>query len=246
MPRLARSTDAASQSLRLATLNMLRGGGARVRPAEVLRDTRADLLLLQEAAGFDGLNAPAVWRPLHRRVWGSAIVAAHGSLDAVAVPGFDGWVAAARWHRPNLPSITVVSVHAPHRRGGYARVMLEIIDAVGRCLDAGPGSELIVGGDFNICASRRSHRGGPPSAREIDVRMQLEKQFGLVSCWDAAHPRRLPAQTLRWTGNPRTTYHCDGLFIPAHWLPALRSCTVRDSAKWRLRSDHNPVIATFD
>lgn len=231
--------------LRVATFNMLKGGGTRVRPAQVLRDTRADLLLLQEAAGFGRLRSPAVWTRVENRPWGSAIVAARGRLEPLPVPAFEGWVVAARWHRPEGHPVDVVSVHAPYRSGGYVGAMFGIVDALAAALGAQPGHPLIVGGDFNVCVSARSHDGSTPGPRTRRLHEQLREQLGLVSCWDAANPARIPAQTLRWTGNPVTAYHCDGLFVPSQWCPALRRCVVRQDDRWRVRSDHNPVIATF-
>jgi hypothetical protein len=40
-------------------------------------------------------------------------------------------------------------------------------------------------------------------------------------------------------------YHCDGLFVPRGWSAGLQRCVVLSSQRWRERSDHNPVVATF-
>jgi hypothetical protein len=77
------------------------------------------------------------------------------------------------------------------------------------------------------------------------VQLRLREEFGLVNVWDFLHPRMQPVQTLRWTGDPRVPYHCDGLFVPQSWCTALQSCVVLSSQRWRERSDHNPVVATF-
>ena len=103
----------------------------------------------------------------------------------------------------------------------------------------------MVGGDFNIGISARSHSGAPARAPDQAVQLRLRDEFGLVNAWDALHPRMLPAQTLRWTGNPDVPYHCDGLFVPQRWATALRRCVVLRSARWCARSDHNPVVATL-
>ena len=106
-------------------------------------------------------------------------------------------------------------------------------------------TDIIVGGDFNICISARSHGGGSVRARERAVQLRLRDEFGLINVWDALHPRKRPVQTLRWTGDPTVPYHCDGLFVPQRWSATLRSCVVLSSQRWRVRSDHNPVVATF-
>jgi endonuclease/exonuclease/phosphatase family metal-dependent hydrolase len=235
----------AMDAWRLATLNMLKGGGRRVAPDEVLRDTRADLLLLQEAAGFSAASNQLVWQPVHSRDWGSAIRVAHGRLAPIAVPGFDGWVAGAQWLAPRFDGLGVFSVHAPHGTGGYCGRMHHILDAIAVASRHASLRDIVVGGDFNICVSARSHSGAPVRVRDHAVQSRLRDEFGLVNAWDALHPRMRPAQTLRWTGNPAVPYHCDGLFVPQRWAGALRRCVVLNSARWCARSDHNPVVATL-
>ena len=230
---------------RLATLNMLKGGGRRVAPDQVLRDTHADLLLLQEAAGFASATNQRVWQRVSARGWGSAIQVAQGSLVSIAGNGFEGWVAGARWHGALGNGVGVFSVHAPYGVGGYCGRMHHILDAIAVAAHAAGASEIVIGGDFNICISPRSHDGGPVGARQRAVQLRLRDQFGLINAWHALHPRRLPVQTLRWTGDPTVPYHCDGLFVPQRWSTSLRSCVVLVSQRWCERSDHNPVVATF-
>jgi endonuclease/exonuclease/phosphatase family metal-dependent hydrolase len=230
---------------RVATLNMLKGGGRRVLPDQVLRETRADLLLLQEAAGFAATLPRCVWQPVRSRPWGSAIQVAHGALEPIAVSGFAGWVAGARWDAEAAAGIGVFSVHVPHGEGGYAGCMNDILGAIGRAAHRAGVREVLIGGDFNICISARHHSGAPVRAREHALQTRLHDEFGLVNAWDWLHPRRQPAQTLRWSGDASVPYHCDGLFVPRMWAASLRSCVVLNSPRWRARSDHNPVVATF-
>jgi len=186
---------------------MLKGGGRRVVPEQVLRDTRADLLLLQEAAGFTGVASARVWQPVLARGWGSGIQVARGSLQPIGVNGFEGWVAGARWHGPPGTDVGVFSVHAPHGDGGYCGRMHRILDAIADAARAAGTSEIIVGGDFNICISARSREGGAVRARERAVQLRLRDELGLINVWDALHPRRQPLQTLRWTGDTTVPYH---------------------------------------
>jgi endonuclease/exonuclease/phosphatase family metal-dependent hydrolase len=211
----------------------------------VLRDTRADLLLLQEAAGFAGAAHQRVWQPVQARAWGSAIQVARGRLTPIIVRGFEGWVVGALWHGPSGDAVAVFSVHAPHGEGGYCGRMHRILDAIGAAARVAATPQIVVGGDFNICISPRHHGGEPVGARQRAVQVRLHDEFGLINAWDTLHPRSVPVQTLRWTGNPTVPYHCDGLFVPRGWLARLRSCVVLNSARWCARSDHNPVVATF-
>ena len=69
----------------------------------------------------------------------------------------------------------------------------------------------------------------------------------LVACWQAAHPGEPLGRTLRWRHRADSLpYHCDGLFVPVGWLPALRDCTILTGGPWDIASDHHPVVATFD
>jgi endonuclease/exonuclease/phosphatase family metal-dependent hydrolase len=234
---------------RLATLNMLKGGGRRIAPEQALRDTRADLLLLQEAAGFSECASRHVWQRVRARPWGSAVLVARGRLEPIAVAGFEGWVVGAHWgalqRGGSGDGIGVFSVHAPHGEGGYSRRMHHILDAIARACRAMGLREVVIGGDFNICVNPRSHTGEPVRARDRAVQQRLHDEFDLINVWDSMHPRMQPVQTLRWSGNAGVPYHCDGLFVPRDWSAALRRCVVLSSQRWRERSDHNPVVATF-
>jgi hypothetical protein len=74
---------------------------------------------------------------------------------------------------------------------------------------------------------------------------RLADEFRLMPCWQAMHPGKPLAQTLRWVGARATPYHCDGIFAPLSWRPKLVSCEVIAGPKWRRLSDHNPVLAEF-
>ena len=51
---------------------------------------------------------------------------------------------------------------------------------------------------------------------------------------------------MRWMRRPDSLpYHCDSIFIPAGWAPALQDCAVLEEDEWSVVSDHNPVVATL-
>jgi endonuclease/exonuclease/phosphatase family metal-dependent hydrolase len=122
--------------------------------------------------------------------------------------------------------------------------MHEILDRIARLKGS---AELILGGDFNVVvgyrpatdrlAFRRSRR---------DLLDRFGGEFDMVSCWQTANPGRPLAQTLRWSANPTTPYHCDGIFVPRAWLSRLMSCRVVRGSRWTQLSDHNPVFAELD
>jgi hypothetical protein len=59
------------------------------------------------------------------------------------------------------------------------------------------------------------------------------------------HPGSPLAQTLRWSGNRSTPYHCDGIFAPRALRDRLLKCEVLAGPPWERLSDHNPVLAEF-
>jgi len=107
-------------------------------------------------------------------------------------------------------------------------------------------ADLIIGGDFNFISL--GHRKAGEQLETTAAEQEALTHFGdlgLVSCWEAAHPGRSLAQTLRWSGDKApgksTPYHCDGIFVPASWQPGI-ICEVLTSACFEV-SDHYPVAA---
>lgn len=219
-----------------------------------------DLLLLQESSAPDRYAVPDcggswLWRRTATTRFGSAIWVRRGSLEPVAVPGFEGWLTAAIVTGLASPAgagaeLFVVSLHAPQGPGGYVRTVDRMLDALAPLR---AGRATILAGDFNMATGRRGP--GEPigtTAPERRVLDRLEGEFGLIGCWQAANPGRPLAQTLRWVGNRDTPYHCDGVFAPVSWATALAGCTVLPSdhpsvagQHGREWSDHNPVAARF-
>jgi endonuclease/exonuclease/phosphatase family metal-dependent hydrolase len=122
--------------------------------------------------------------------------------------------------------------------------MHEILDQLSPFRD---GADLILGGDFNVVVGYRQPGERLRVSRgERAILERLSEEFGLTSCWQAAHPGRRLAQTLRWSADRSAPYHCDGIFVPASWLDRLVSCRVVRGTRWQQLSDHNPVVAEFE
>jgi endonuclease/exonuclease/phosphatase family metal-dependent hydrolase len=121
--------------------------------------------------------------------------------------------------------------------------MHEILD---RIAPLGEDADLVLGGDFNVVVGFRHAREKLKVSRgERAILERLAQEFKLVSCWQAAHPNRPLAQTLRWSADRSAPYHCDGIFVPNSWLDRLVSCRVVRGSRWNALSDHNPVVAEF-
>ncbi len=194
----------------------------------------------------------AVWsevaRPGKEGEWGSGVYVKDHRPLPLDVPGYRGWVIGAELERTpflNTPErrLRVFSVHAPTGQGQYAAVVNSILDQLARFRD---GCDLVIGGDFNLTISpRRQSEQRTTSRPDMRIQARLCDEFGLVNCWHHCNPDLPLAQTLRWTNDPTAPYHCDGVFVPAHWAERLSGCTVMTGGRWTELSDHHPVLAEF-
>ncbi|MGH9720731.1 MAG: endonuclease/exonuclease/phosphatase family protein [Bryobacteraceae bacterium] len=246
-----------NQRIRIVAYNFL-SGGSRKRNGHWSRVVRAfapELVLAQECRPPvdspgerfrpDPSNA-LLWHSVVGRRWGSALFARSGPVSAIPVAGYDGWVVGGEVQRTewsNGRPLRVFSIHAPAGERGYIRTMHEILDRIAL---ARAGADVILGGDFNVVVGYRlPHERLKVTRGERGILDRLVQEFGLVSCWQAAHPNRPLAQTLRWSANRQAPYHCDGIFVPSSWLDRLVSCRVVRGSRWNALSDHNPVVAEF-
>jgi endonuclease/exonuclease/phosphatase family metal-dependent hydrolase len=247
--------------VRLVSYN-LRQGGSRDGAlwSRLLPELAPDLLFVQESRdpgqgwlqAFPGTcEGSWLWELVPGGRWGSGLWARDARLTPLPVPeDFAGRVAAAlvegrAWPLTGVGPVVALSIHAPTRKGS------SYIKEVGRILDfAGAlaaGLPMILAGDFNVVVGMREPSATPrvtPGERRLLQR--LREEFDLLPCWQTAHPGETLARTLRWMHRSDSPpYHCDGIFVPGAWAPALESCTVLESEEWLALSDHNPVVATL-
>lgn len=189
------------------------------------------------------------------QTWGSAVYVRQGTVTALALGAFGGWLVGAEADEFPHPvskgrRLRVFSLHAPKPpvvgMGSYPQVVNEMLDLIARHRG---DADLIIGGDFNVTVSERHHserQNGAPwttTSQERAIQTRLRQDFGLINCWQTANPDVPLAQTLRWDKNPVPSFHIDGIFVPASW--GIRPCcTVVDREEWAELSDHNPVVAT--
>lgn len=247
--------------MRLVAYNMGQGGSRDPAVWErVLPALAPDLLFVQEsrdpthswlAALPHTTPDTLLWELIPSGRWGSGLWVRDGRLTPLQVPGdFAGRVVAAvvedcTWPGIGASPVVALSIHAPTRKGS------SYIKEVGRILDCAAvlagGCPLILAGDFNVAVGLREPGQPVPMSRgERALIGRLREEFGLVPCWQIAHPGEPLARTLRWMRRSDSLpYHCDGLFIPAAWATALKGCTVLEDEEWCALSDHNPVVATL-
>jgi endonuclease/exonuclease/phosphatase family metal-dependent hydrolase len=239
---------------RLVAYNFLSGGSARRARqwSRILRTLAPDVVFGQECRPPEqcdgerfrpGADDAFLWRRAGSARWGTALFVRGAKLDPIHVPQFAGWVIGGeiRGRRFAGRSVRLFSVHGPAGDHGYVHTMHEVLDRLVRLRS---DAHLVLGGDFNVAVGYRHacdpRKLGRPERALLD---RIVGELDLISCWQAAHPNRPLAQTLRWSANPRTPYHCDGIFVPRSWQPRLESCRVVKGSVWRTLSDHNPVFA---
>jgi len=243
--------------LRVVAYNFLSGGSA-ARPGHWSRlhaQLAPDIVLAQECRAPEaapgerfrpGATDTLLWAPAPARRWGSAVLVRGRPARALRIPRFGGWVVGAELAGPGWAPgrpLRVFSIHCPVGERGYIRTLHQILDGIARLAS---GAELILGGDFNVVVGQRQPNERIPMSRgEREILERLAGDFDLLSCWQAAHPGRPLAQTLRWSADRAAPYHCDGIFVPASWAPRLVACRVVRGSRWTTLSDHNPVVAEF-
>jgi endonuclease/exonuclease/phosphatase family metal-dependent hydrolase len=237
--------------LHLVTYNV-HLGGARAATAHLLAAWQPALLCLQETRDPAALPLPpgtvAHWQPVPGGTWGSAVLVRGGTATPLPQPpDLAGWVAGGGlhgWPGGSRP-VHAYSIHAPPGLlKSYTRTVGRILDLVA---PQAAGADLVLAGDFNVVVGRR----GPDepirmSRAEAALLDRLEHDLGLLPAWQTAHPGQPLARTLRWRHRADSLpYHCDGLFLPAAWRPALRACAILTGPPWDTASDHHPVVATL-
>jgi endonuclease/exonuclease/phosphatase family metal-dependent hydrolase len=242
--------------MKIATYNILKGGTQRVHWVRMLEDHGVDLLLVQESyAPREHLPPPAyadahrrsVWEMVKQNGWGSAVFSRAGSVRRVTVPGFPGWVVGAEirgapWQAGFADPLLAFSVHVPSEGESYHRQVHKVLDGIKKVARK---RAVVVGGDFNVTVSHWPGSERPTRKHDLAIQARLAEDFGLLNCWQAANPDQPLHQTLRWTGDRTTPYHCDGIFVPGSWEDRLASCIVLAGEEWDRLSDHNPVVAEF-
>jgi exonuclease III len=239
--------------MKIATYNLLKGGRGKRHWTTMLVEHQVGLLLVQESYPpeehlppllYPQARSRSVWKPVAGNSWGSGIYSTHGNVTQVDLAGFEGWVAGAEVN--GLPAdskpMLVFSVHAPTGAESYSKSVNKILD---RIASVSQGRETIIGGDFNLAISKSNDPSKPDSKHDAAIQARLRDEFGLINCWQTVHPDIPPAQTLRWSRDRKTPYHCDALFVPAAWRDRLLTCEVLSGDSWNKMSDHNPVVATF-
>src|SRR5690606_14082106 len=65
------------------------------------------------------------------------------------------------------------------------------------------------------------------------------RALGFTVAWRDSHPSAPLPQTLRWSRNQETPYHCDGFLVRG---AEIVSCEVIAAPEILAVSDHNPVL----
>lgn len=245
-------TSRTPHGLRIATANLRHGG--RTGPLNAWRMLTslwgANLILVQETLhpaqyrGIEMSGPNVIFKAAPDRDWGSAIATSSTALEEWIIPGLSAHCAAGIGKNVRLGSevqdIAIVSVHMP---SPYEKNCTELIETIAKVR---PSIPLILGGDFNVTTAFRERGSNPPNNRwELAFLEVLQEKLGLVNAWQALHGGSPLPQTLRWSGNPATAYHCDAIFIDRRLRPYLKSAAVIEDPDWARLTDHNPILIEF-
>lgn len=237
-----------ASSVRIVTYNFLKGGGPPRNAWRLLAQLQPDIILGQECRpGPGNPYAACLWAEANTGHWGTGLFQRRKTIRPIAIPGFEGWVTGGELRRSawlTSRPLLIFSIHCPTRKQSYLRTMHDILDAIA---PSAAGADLVLGGDFNVAAGVRvSGDRVPFSNGERLLLERLAQEFELMPCWQTMHPNLPLAQTLRWTRDRSTPYHCDGIFAPRSWRSRLVRCEVIAGPEWDALSDHNPVVADFE
>lgn len=199
---------------------------------------RPQLLMLQEAARPTDWAGAAVGCAVPGKTCGSWLLATEGTLASLAVPGYDGWLTGATWSIGER-RIACFSLHAPSGTGhsyvAECRRMVGLIDQI-----VSRDMPLIIGGDFNFRSfGKRAEGEEPANTKEESEALDEFAALGFSVAWRSANPSGPMPQTLRWSGNQATPYHCDG-FLVRNLI--ISSCDVLSTESLGFPSDHEPVL----
>ena len=205
-----------------------------------------DVALLQEV--FDPpASSRTLWKAVPGRKWGSAVVSRSARLQEYPIDGYEGWVIGGELlGAKGADRCFVFSVHAPTSnktapRASYVNEVVKIVAGIHARMPT--GAKLLIGGDLNFASLGNRQSGEAPATTAAEKRA-LEKiaTMGLVPLWEACHPAKRLPQTLRWSKNRTTPFHCDGFLVHmTHAVDAL--CEVLSSQTIEKSSDHNAVVA---
>lgn len=235
--------------MRLGTWNC-RGAFDR-KAAAALADLVPDVLVVPECHASPAVASDG-WQYRYRHVatkgigvlvregWGIEEVDPPGGLDR-------RWVLPLRIHPPDgeCPSFLLLAVWTVAEKGGlsYAAQFADVLETWAPSIRT---EATVIAGDLNTSAQ------GPSSS---DHRRNVERaeQLGLESSYHRFHGVDLGDEadmTLRWIGpgGRERRYHCDLVFVPQRWAPAVRSVEAGAWDTWVLskRSDHAPVVVDVD
>ena len=206
--------------------------------ASVVAANAPKLLMLQEAVRPLGWIGDAVGAAVPGEQWGSWLLAREGTLTPIAVPEYTGWLTGATWihgaHR-----VACFSLHAPSGTDeSYVAECLKMVDLIDR--EVGRTAPVVIGGDFNFKSfGERAENDAPANTKEeLQALAQFDDRGYAVAWRSANHGAPLP-QTLRWSRNRLTPYHCDGFLVRGL---GITSCKVLPTENIGFPSDHDPVL----
>jgi exodeoxyribonuclease III len=252
--------------VKLVTWNVNSLNPRMPRVLELLETHRPDLLFLQETKtapdAFPDLELQAAgYHAIHhsRGRWaGVALATREGlELDDVCI-GLAGEpsVDEARWIEASVEGVRAVSVYVPNGRAvgsPFYEDKLRFLEAAAERIRELAGGPLVVGGDFNVCASDLDVYDPAAFVGETHVTEPERERFralleaGAVDAFRRLHPEE-PGFT--WWDYRAGHFHkrmglrIDALLLSPPLAERLESCGIdRSFRKGPKPSDHAPLLA---
>lgn len=236
--------------MKIVTYNLERGG--RKAQWDWLSSEGFDLIFVQEASD-PRANDSARWRWRERAGWGTGVWAKTGRMgEPIDIPGFGGDVVAVEIRgMEGLPcgarDLLAIGLHNPLYHPQAPATIQRLVKRMPRP----ERLPIVLAGDFNTGSLGPRQQGEGLASTKVEQTMlaALREKWDVVPCWSTANPGKPQAQTHRWTRNPATAFHCDGVFVPTSWAAQSLSCEVVNRCEAPLYtggsflSDHNPVRA---
>ena len=231
--------------MKLLTWNCQFGKASRKWPM-LVEAIGTDVAFLQEVFAPPSSRG-TLWKAVPQRKWGSAVVSTSAQLNEVSIDGYEGWVIGGELvDGTSAIRCFVFSVHAPTpsktaARASYVNEVVKIVEGIHAQVPT--GAQLIIGGDFNFASlGKRQTRETPATTAAEKRALATIASRGLVPLWEACHSASPLPQTLRWSKNRATPFHCDGFLVNSTHSPEAL-CEVLTSQSIAKSSDHNAVAA---
>ncbi|MEO0886872.1 MAG: endonuclease/exonuclease/phosphatase family protein [Cyanobacteria bacterium J06648_10] len=221
--------------MKIATWNV-NSGAVSDRLAELRTAYEVDIVAMQETAEPTDAISTCLWAGdmTHKGV----SLSSTEPLERFVMKGDTSPCIAATIDNSPLGSFNILSLWAKPTPSYYADIS-RTLDLYSTFIRKRP---TVILGDFNMSA--RLHDVG---RKFYLLNARLNHDFGVFSAYHDYTNERFGMEsmtTLYHQWGAAGCFHCDFIYIPASWIPQLRSVVIPGYVKFNT-SDHRPVMCEF-